>query len=185
VTAWTPRPPHPDEPACWSWPVPPIREAEAEIARAVHAQRGFDRDRRLSADVLRSLWDSAASLRWAEFHAGARASDTGGLGPPARCAVCGISGARDHLVQDHCHATGQVRGRLCRSCNVQEGRGSNPAVRRYRRVHPAAILDYYEPYYGMRWEWGWSWTTHPTEAAEAERTGIPRPRTPWPPLDSR
>lgn len=33
------------------------------------------------------------------------------------CAMCG---AQSH-VWDHCHTTGLVRGRLCQSCNMQEG----------------------------------------------------------------
>lgn len=37
-----------------------------------------------------------------------------------RCALCGF---RDRsLVEDHCHDTGLVRGYLCRSCNVTEGK---------------------------------------------------------------
>ena len=30
---------------------------------------------------------------------------------------CGICGSEDHLVIDHCHETGQIRGVLCNTCN--------------------------------------------------------------------
>ena len=34
---------------------------------------------------------------------------------------CGLCGFRDRLVEDHDHATGMVRGMLCRQCNSAEG----------------------------------------------------------------
>ena len=43
-----------------------------------------------------------------------------------RCDICGIEkvsagnqsrGSKDHLVLDHCHETGKIRGILCQECN--------------------------------------------------------------------
>lgn len=67
-----------------------------------------------------------------------------------RCAICGYL-AFDY-VTDHDHATGVVRGRLCRSCNVAEGIGAKPVVLKYRQRNPATILGirtvYFSPFTG-------------------------------------
>lgn len=67
-----------------------------------------------------------------------------------RCAVCGRS--PEGLVEDHDHATGLVRGWLCRSCNTCEA-GVHPPdslFGRYRQSNPASILGvrlrYVDPY---------------------------------------
>jgi hypothetical protein len=36
------------------------------------------------------------------------------------CAICGAE--PDELVVDHCHASGNVRGLLCHSCNLGLGK---------------------------------------------------------------
>ena len=74
------------------------------------------------------------TLRFIQFHQG-------------RCAICGTP--RGDLVVDHDHWSGLVRGFLCSGCNGLEGAGradSMPLFARYRRRHPAAILNYYEAY---------------------------------------
>jgi hypothetical protein len=59
-----------------------------------------------------------------------------------RCALCGYR--RDRLIADHCHQTALVRGMLCQSCNVIEGRagrqGPNTRIQGYRSKHPAFLL---------------------------------------------
>lgn len=66
-----------------------------------------------------------------------------------RCAICGRS---DALVMDHDHATGLVRGRLCRQCNTNEGLDGRigTVYQRYRELPPTLILGvrlrYWDPY---------------------------------------
>jgi len=50
------------------------------------------------------------------------------------CCVCGWPDAR--LVTDHCHATGFVRGRLCVSCNLAEGRDAGDHWEAWRLTAP-------------------------------------------------
>lgn len=46
-----------------------------------------------------------------------------------RCAACGEKTSEPHV--DHCHATGKIRGVLCRGCNLALGHAKNdPAVLR-------------------------------------------------------
>lgn len=127
-------------------------------------RQGSETFRRLSRRALElALYDM--SSHWLSvFHAG-------------RCAICGRAVGR--IVEDHCHDTGQVRGELCQGCNVAEGRSSLPIYVRYRRIHPAAILDVHEMYTGAGWTNGWSWMTH----GESSRSGRRREPTPWPAWD--
>jgi hypothetical protein len=64
-----------------------------------------------------------------------------------RRAACGRMGAD---VEDHDHATGLVRGWLCRGCNISEGmnRYSGRLWREYRERNPASICGLVEVYNG-------------------------------------
>lgn len=162
MTTWTPRPRHPAEPACWSWPVPPLRSREDEVAHQVaQSMATGNPDDQLTADLVEALLDAGLDQRVAEFHDG-------------RCAACGQPDP--YLVRDHCHDTGQTRGYLCRSCNVREGIGGSVLLARYRCWHPAAILDVHEMYAGRGWSGGW-------RDGDMSRTPGARPPTPWPPFD--
>jgi hypothetical protein len=147
VTPWAPRLRAADEPVCWSWPVPPVEDYDAGLARLVAENDQMTGDNRLDLDTIISVIDTPFGLaleRWYRFHQG-------------RCAMCGNSWTRCKIVTDHCHATGQVRGDLCGRCNTREGRSTvNPSllVVRYRLVPPAAILDHHEPYRGSGWRLG-------------------------------
>jgi Recombination endonuclease VII len=155
---WAPREESADEPACWSWPVPPLLDEAQRLAALLARNATVSRDEQRDPAVLRFV--SAAAERFTLFHDG-------------RCAACGRRGL---LVDDHCHDTGQLRGSLCRSCNTIEGRSGLPVFDRYRRVHPASMLGYYRLYSGYGWTNGWSWVQH---GGRRDR----RPRTPWPDWD--
>lgn len=67
---------------------------------------------------------------------------------------CAICGDRERCVEDHDHATGLVRGKLCRSCNTREGMGHGTApFVKYRERNPASILGvkvrYWSPWTGL------------------------------------
>jgi hypothetical protein len=118
--------PWPTEPACWSWPVPELPDAE-EVP-LVLARYGVP---------LRQVGGSASQVahacRFALFH-------------NHQCAICGTV---DHLVVDHDYRSKRVRGFLCNPCNSNEGRAwaaAAPAFVGYRRRHPARILDYQDTY---------------------------------------
>jgi recombination endonuclease VII len=137
---------------------------EQEIERRLAEQAGKPPERRYERCHIELILDGDPSVgRMSLFH-------------QHRCAVCGLRPVDGHLVDDHCHETGQIRGWLCRSCNVREGVSHDPLFIRYRRLHPAAILDVYELYTGIGWNDGWSLVEH---GRDAFRFG-PRPFTPWP-----
>ncbi|MEU1787141.1 endonuclease domain-containing protein [Streptomyces sparsogenes] len=120
------------DPICWGWPVPDA------LDNWTYPQ-GNDPNDRLSDEALALLMGgpesrSAAILAWWQ----------GG-----RCAICGH---RRHLVEDHDHVTGMVRGYLCRGCNTQEGVYGDPDTLfgKYRRRHPTQMLGlnirYWDPF---------------------------------------
>lgn len=91
--------------------------------------------------------------------AGKRAALTAMQG--GRCAVCQTGGP---LQADHDHDTGLLRGMLCQSCNVREGRtGGDPAIDAYRASPPAAAL-------GWMWKLPDWWT--PADTREAAGLGL-------------
>lgn len=148
-------------PACWSWPVPPALDLPARRQNLAD-KLGFDLadpEDRGCVDLI--LDGDGGGLRLSQFHAG-------------RCAICGQRPVDRHLVDDHCHKTGQIRGLLCRSCNTREGVSKGDLYIRYRRIHPAQILDIYEPYIGRDWVMGW-WVG---DCPNPYDLG-PRPATPW------
>lgn len=151
------------EPACWSWTVPAPRTAEEYLAAKLAEEADRPAEHQFGRRGLEMMLDGDPSNgRWGEFH-------------DRRCAVCGIRPVDGHLIDDHCHATGQIRGLLCRSCNPREGASSLHIFVRYRRIHPAAILDYHVMYSGRGWEFGWSGP----EVRRAYELGM-RPATAWP-----
>lgn len=60
-----------------------------------------------------------------------------------RCALCGF---RDSLVKDHCHVSGLVRGFLCPSCNVTEGKSDHNLASWRSGTTPAALMGIEEVY---------------------------------------
>lgn len=122
------------EPACWSWsPLPDLENWTYP--------RGEDVNDQLSPEALAFIMNdpeakaSAILRHWQD----------------GRCAICGN---RQHLVEDHDHQSGMVRGYLCRGCNTQEGsyRAGDTLFGRYRHRHPTSILKlsirYLDPFTG-------------------------------------
>lgn len=160
---------YPEQPACWSWPVPPLRDAAEEIERHLALMAGLARDHQLDRSALEMVYGGMVSMatnRYIELHTGARDM----LGPvQVRCALCGKRSVV--TVEDHDHRTGLVRGYLCPGCNVLEGRSTDPLYDAYRWKHPARILGYRAFYVGApRWPLGW-WED---EERARELTGNPR-----------
>jgi len=126
------------EPACWEWSVATpfaIWAPTFEVGPGDHQyiQESADDLLRLCEDPERRSW-----FYLSEWQDG-------------RCAICTRTG---HLVDDHDHATGLIRGLLCRSCNTREGldRGDTGVFAAYRTKNPASILDvrirYWDPFTG-------------------------------------
>lgn len=112
-------------PACWDWPV-----ADEDLVRADGVREIGD---------LGSAYVAATRLL--------RAWQAG------RCAICGCP--EPASVLDHDHATGLIRGRLCRSCNLLEGFAGDPEdpCVLYRTRNPASMLGIKMPYYSPFTGW--------------------------------
>ncbi|MFE0887934.1 endonuclease domain-containing protein [Streptomyces rochei] len=152
-------------PLCWYWPVELPAGASAKREFIEQAERaGCTPDQ---AEVLWSLECAADEIVGDDAGTLARWQD-------GRCAICGK--VRD-LVCDHDHATGLVRGWLCRSCNTREGTHREPDTifSRYRERHPAAILgltvrylnpvsgEYAAPQSPSKVDWADKWTDAASE----------------------
>ncbi|MFD0630532.1 endonuclease domain-containing protein [Catenulispora yoronensis] len=124
----------PREPACWAWPVPEDSLGDARAAMASAAAKFGDIGARAVALYSDddATWD--ALVRWHDH----------------RCAACGHPNGAE--VRDHDHATGLIRGLLCRSCNALEGHGNDHHFALYRQRPPSVILGveirYYSPFTG-------------------------------------
>lgn len=114
------------EPACWSWTMwtpEDLERYKQSFSPAVRARINDDG------------WKAGMMSRW---HAG-------------RCAICGSTPG--HLIEDHDHYTGLVRGRLCRSCNTREGMNRVGGIwAKYRERNPASICGVRERYFGAFWD---------------------------------
>ncbi|WP_433357644.1 endonuclease domain-containing protein (plasmid) [Microtetraspora malaysiensis] len=119
------------EPACWAWDVP------ADIQR-----RGETINTLPECDV--AARHNAAVDLLHEWQAG-------------RCAICGDPGGR--MVLDHDHATGLIRGRLCRQCNTGEGKSGDGQFAKYRDRPPAVILGGFRAPYWDTFR-GWAQPEH-------------------------
>jgi len=109
-------------PSCWEWEIPNKEEVRVHLIASGYSEE-------LAGQQVGKYWESR---RFAEFHRG-------------RCAICGWK--PPSLVTDHSHATGLVRGFLCRGCNASEGGSATPIMAKYRARNPATILDYREMYW--------------------------------------
>lgn len=144
-------------PMCWYWPTE--QPTEQDVRRRFFEQAERTGHTPGQAQVLWDLERAAERLVGDEGDVLARWQD-------GRCAVCG---RHADLVCDHDHATGLVRGWLCRSCNATEGRNQQPDTifTRYRERPPAAILGlvvrYLDPVAG---EYAQPQTTRAVEPAD-------------------
>jgi hypothetical protein len=129
------------EPACWSWPIPPLPTLEGLLAQIETENARLPRDERRDPRAAHyHMVDGGHRSQFDAFHA-------------RRCAVCAC--AVDRLVDDHHHASGLLRGRLCLGCNRAEGSSGHPVFEAYRRRPPAVILGYRKFYVGVGWPNRW------------------------------
>ncbi len=54
---------------------------------------------------------------------------------------CEMCGRARRLVLDHCHDTGLLRGWLCQSCNVMEGRSGDSLIFRFWRERAPVLAE--------------------------------------------
>ena len=130
------------DPACWSWGPPP------DLTRWEEYRHTFPELARPT--IRKEMCLEGLMENWHED----------------RCALCGRDG-RGRLVTDHNHATGWVRGLLCRRCNTKEGMTRGGVWEKYRQHNPAVICDVWVVYCNPRT--GEEWKPQPAA----------RPMDPW------
>lgn len=101
------------------------RKADPEKAREMNRESNRSW-RRMNPDAERKI-KRAASLRY-NYGISPEQHELMLVKQGDACAICR---ARKKLCVDHCHETGQVRGLLCRECNLGVGHlGDSPAMLR-------------------------------------------------------
>lgn len=79
-----------------------------------------ERSKQYAKEIRKKRKESGkTAATWLLYKYGLTAEDTKRL--YAEYPVCAICNAECDLVVDHCHKTGEVRGRLCRKCNLALG----------------------------------------------------------------
>lgn len=96
------------------------------MTRSEYQRRYYQKNKRRMRAKNRA-WQNANKDRWADYTRTRRLGmtlaeyDQWLKGRPKACAICGAKETRPRLSIDHCHATGKLRGLLCRECNIGLG----------------------------------------------------------------
>lgn len=85
-----------------------------------------------------------------------------------KCAICGLSIPLSGACLDHDHATGLIRGVLCRNCNGIEGKIKNLVTRGRRTMLHKDYLGQVLRYW-IHFETDRTGLLHPTDLTEEEK----------------